>query len=79
MTPLRLVTGAALFLLGSQLLSAVRAEGPTKQLLDLDGDIQKRLTPQFGANDQVSAAVSKDPAVPGLVITIRPASRTTPA
>ncbi len=72
MTPLRLVTGAALFLLGSQLLSAVRAEGPTKQLLDLDGDIQKRLTPQFGANDQVSAAVSKDPAVPGLVITIQP-------
>ena len=61
-----------LLLLASQLVSAVQADGPTKQLLDLSGDIQKRLTPQFGPSDQVSAAVSKDPAAPGLVITIQP-------
>ena len=68
----RPVLSAVLLLLGSQLVSAVQAAGPTKQLLDLGGDIQKRLMPQFGSGDQVSAAVSKDAAAPGLVITIQP-------
>ncbi len=72
MTSSRLVMCAILLLLSSQLVSTARADGPTKQLLDLSGDIQKRLTPQYGSNDQVSAAVSKDPAAPGLVITIQP-------
>jgi len=68
----RLVLGAVLLLLGSQFVSAVRADGPTQQLLDLRGDVQKRLAPHFGAEDQVSATVSKDPAAPGLVLSIRP-------
>ena len=68
----RLVLSSVLLLLASQLVSPAWAEGPTKQLLDLSGDFQKHLTPQFGSNDQVSAAVSKDPAAPGLVITIQP-------
>ena len=49
MTSSRLVLSAVLLLLGSQLVSPARAEGPTKQLLDLSGDIQKRLTPQYGS------------------------------
>ena len=68
----RSVLSAVLLLLGSQLVSAAQPEGPTKQLLDLNGNIQKRLTPQYGSSDQVSAAVSKNPATPGLVITIQP-------
>ena len=53
--------------------AAKAAEQPaTKQLLELGSDIQKRLTPHGGSSDQVSAAVSKDAALPGLVVTIQP-------
>ncbi len=68
----RPVLSAILLLLGSQLASTVKAEGPTQQLLDLGSDIQKRLTPHSGSSDQVSAAISKDAAAPGLVVTIQP-------
>ncbi len=61
-----------LLFLASQLFSTVQAADAVKELLDLRGDIQKHLVPQFGAGDQVSAAVSKDAAAPGLTITIRP-------
>ena len=69
----RLQLIAVVLLAGSQLVSTARAEGPTKDLLDLKSlDVAKRLTPQSGSSDQVSAAVSKDAALPGLVVTIQP-------
>lgn len=71
--------GAARFLLSSVLLlvvplaPAARAEEPTKDLLDLKNlDVTQRLTPQPRCEDQISAAVSQDPAAPGLVVTIKP-------
>ena len=68
----RLFLGAALLLLALQLASAAPAPGATKNLLNLKGDMAKRLTPQFGSEGQVSAAVSQDAATPGLIITIQP-------
>ncbi len=55
-----------------QLVPAAGAEGLTRDLLALNNDVQKRISPQYGSNGQVSAAVSQDPAAPGLVITIKP-------
>ena len=52
--------------------AASQAQGPTKDLLNLSGDIQKRVSPQWGAEGQVTAAPSKDPATPGLMISIQP-------
>ena len=76
MNACRLCPGAVVLSLAIQLVQAAWAEGPapgaTKDLLDLKGEIEKRLTPQFGAEGQVSAARSQDPATPGLVITIQP-------
>jgi len=76
MNACRRCRGAVVLSLAIQLVSAAWAEGPapgaTKDLLDLKGDIGKRLTPQFGAEGQVSAARSQDAAAPGLVITIQP-------
>jgi beta-glucanase (GH16 family) len=68
----RPMLSVALLFLASQLFSPVQAADAAKELLDLRGDIQKRLVPQFGTGDQVSAAASKDAAAPGLVITIQP-------
>ncbi len=68
----RSVLIAVVLLLGSQIVSAARAEGPTKDLLNLKSpDIAKRMSANQ-SSDQVTAAVSKDPAAPGLVITIQP-------
>ena len=64
---------SSVLLLAVQLVPAARAEGPTKDLLDLKNlDVAKRMSPQYGSDDQASAAVSQDPAAPGLVITIKP-------
>jgi beta-glucanase (GH16 family) len=40
--------------------------------LDLKRDVAKRLTAQFGAESQASAARSRDASAPGIVITIQP-------
>jgi len=76
MNACRLCSGAVLLSLAIQLVPAARAEAPapgaTKDLLDLKSDVEKRLTPQYGSEGQVSAARSQDAAAPGLVITIQP-------
>lgn len=63
---------AVALVLAPTLTSAVRAEGSTKDLLELKNGLQQRLTPQYGSDDQVSAAPSEDAAAPGLAIIIRP-------
>lgn len=52
--------------------SAAPTADATRDLLGLENDIAKRLTPQFGCEGQVTAAVSQDPVAPGLVISIQP-------
>ncbi len=58
------------------LASAARAEGAApgaaKDLLGLGRGVEKRLTAQFGAESQASAARSQDASAPGMVITIQP-------
>ena len=63
----------------SPFLATLRGEGSppavVKQLLDLSSagaGLEKQLTPQYGSEGQVSAARSRDPAAPGLVLTIQP-------
>jgi beta-glucanase (GH16 family) len=74
----RVALSALWLMLGSQLVSAARADGPTKDLLDLKSAVQKRVTPQWGGEGQVSAAPSRDPAAPGLVLTIQPGKTSYP-
>jgi hypothetical protein len=52
--------------------TAVWADEATKQLLELKPGAEKQWTPQYGAEPQVSASLSQDPAAPGLVVTFRP-------
>jgi beta-glucanase (GH16 family) len=51
-----------------------RADGPTKDVLDLKNNIEKRVSPQWGSEKQATATVSQDAAAPGLVIKIEPGS-----
>ena len=63
---------AVLLSLALSLASPAAEPDATKDLLDLKGNVAKRLTPQHGAEGQVSATVSRDAAAPGLVLTIQP-------
>ena len=72
MNVFRFLLSAVVLTLALQPVPAARAEGPTKDLLELNRDLVQRLTPQFGSGDQVNAAPSRDAAAPGLVITIQP-------
>jgi len=69
----QLLLSFAVLALAVQLAPSAHAEAPTKDLLDLKTiDTAKRASPQYGADDQVSATVSNDAAAPGVVITIKP-------
>jgi beta-glucanase (GH16 family) len=68
---------AAGLLLATAMTAAVRAEGTTraaqKPLLDLSApEAPQGLKPSYGAKGQVSIAWSRDPAAPGLLVTIQP-------
>jgi beta-glucanase (GH16 family) len=72
----RFLSSAVLLSLVIQLGAVARAAEPkpgaTKDILELKSDVLKRLTPQHGAEAQVSTSVSQDAAAPGLVLSIKP-------
>jgi beta-glucanase (GH16 family) len=70
----RLLCIAIPLILASCLMPSAYGQDPaaTKDLLVLSSDLAKRITPQSGAEAQVSALPSRAPAAPGLVITIQP-------
>ncbi len=71
----RLFAVTLLLCLAGQLVPSALAQdaGPaSKDLLRVNNDIAKRITPQAGAERQVVVAPSPDAAAPGLVITIQP-------
>ncbi|MDQ3813514.1 MAG: hypothetical protein M3347_06135, partial [Armatimonadota bacterium] len=72
MTRFRILLTAAL-LSAIHVLPAARADEPTspasKPIIDMSDDGLKRLTPN---SDQVSVALSQDPAAPGIIVTIQP-------
>ena len=65
MNVFRILLSAVVLALALQLVPAARAEGPTKDLLELNRDLVQRLTPQFGSGDQVSAAPQQGRGRPG--------------
>ena len=66
----RFLLPAVVLALTIQPTPAAHAEGPTKDLLQLQNDLEHRLTLQYGSEKQVQVAASTDAAAPGLAITI---------
>jgi beta-glucanase (GH16 family) len=67
-----LILAGGAFIAGGVLVSEARADGPTKDLLDLARPLDGRIAPAGEVAGQVAVAASADAAAPGLVITVQP-------